>query len=116
MKRKSRRLTVAVLGPLLALSAVTTAFSGAAQATRSEERSYPDPLMVVEQQGLVGPATAAAKEAADARSKSAKDAAVLGTASYLQPVSLTALVPEAVKSTQHGVIIHRAAGNKYGVV
>jgi hypothetical protein len=38
------------------------------------------------------------------------------TASHLQPVTLTALVPEAGNATQDGVIVHRAPGNKYGVV
>jgi hypothetical protein len=115
MKLKWRTLTAAVLGPLLALSAITTTFSGAAQAASFRERSYQDPLIVLEKQGLVGPATAAAKKAADARSKAAKDAAPSGGASPLQPVSLMALVPEGRKAAQDGVV-HRAAGNKYGVV
>lgn len=116
MKLNWRTLTAAVLGPLLARSALTITYSGAAHAASFGDRSYQDPLIVLEKQGLVGPATAAAKKAADERSKAVKDAAPSGAKSSLQPVSLTALVPEAGKATQDGATVHRAAGNKYGVV
>lgn len=65
MKLKLRTLMAAVLGPTLAFSAVTTIFSGGAQAAPTARSPYQDPLTVVERQGLVGPATVAAKNAAD---------------------------------------------------
>lgn len=58
----------------------------------------------------------AAKNAADARSKAAENVASGGTASQLQPVALTAVVPEAETSRQHGLTVHRAPGNRYGVI
>jgi len=102
--------------PAATASPSASAVIGAERAAPRAEKSYEDPLTEVERQGLVGPATVAAKNAADARNKAAKNAASGGSASQLQPVALAAIVPGATKSRQHGLTVHRAPGNRYGVI
>ncbi len=111
-----RSKTVRALAAIAVALAAFTVPAAAAQAATGFSGAT-DPLAVAERQGLVGPSTAGAKEAATARDTASKALSADGTVGVaVRPVALAANAPGTSVSTQDGVTVHRAPRNSYGVL